>query len=96
MRAIEIPQEMDKAAFAQKALAIYKKHMARLETAERGKVVAIEVDSGEVFVGRTALEAAMKGRRKFPDKIFYFTRVGYTAVHSLKGTGKRVSVVEKT
>lgn len=95
MLMIEVPKEMDRRAFAEKALAIYKKHKERLEATERGKVIAIEVESGEIFIGRTALEAAMKARRKFPDRLFYFARVSYPAVHSLKGTGKRVSVLEQ-
>lgn len=95
MHVIEVPKEMDRGAFAEKALAIYKKHKERLEATERGKVIAIEVESGEVFLGRTALEAAIKARRKFPDRLFYFTRVHYPAVHSLKGTGRRVSALEQ-
>ena len=96
MRVVEVPKDLDKEAFAEKALAIYnRKYKERLETTERGKVVAIEVESGEAFVGRTVLEAAMKARTKFPDKLFYFIRVGYPAVHSSKGTGKRVSIPQR-
>lgn len=97
MRVVEVPKDLDKEAFAKKAQAIYdQKHREQMEATARGKVVAIEVESGEVFIGYTALEAAMKGRMKFPDKFFYFIRVGYPAVHCLTGTGKRVSVAEKT
>ena len=96
MRRVEVPKDLDKEAFAKKGQAIYEqKYRAQMETTARGKVVAIEVESGEAFIGRTALEAAMKARRKFPDSLFYFIRVGYPAVHSLTGTGKRVSVLEK-
>ena len=92
MRVGEIPKDLDREAFAEKALAIYEKYKERLEATERGKVVAIEVESGEAFVGRTVLEAAMKARTKYPDKLFYFIRVGYPAVHSSKGTSTRVSI----
>jgi len=95
MRAVEVPKNMDREAFAEKALAIYdRKYRKHLEAKEWGKVVAIEVESGEAFIGRTVLEAAMKARKKFPDRLFYFIRVGYPAVHSLKGTGKRAQVSE--
>jgi len=84
MRVIEVPGDLDKEAFAEKAQAIYEqRYKEHLETTVRGKVVAIEVESGEAFLGRTALEAAMKARRKFPDRLFYFMRVGYPAVHSM-------------
>jgi len=90
MKSIEIPKGLDKEAFATTAKSIYnRKYRKQLEAEERGKVVAIEVESGEIFVGRTALEAGIKARENFPDKIFYFIRVGYPAVHSLKGVGQR-------
>jgi hypothetical protein len=82
--------DIDKEAFAARAKGIYnRKYRWQLEATERGKVVAVEVESGEIFVARTALEAGMKARQKFPDRVFYFIRVGYPAVHSLKGTGRR-------
>lgn len=91
MKVLEIPGDLDKVAFAQKAKAIYNsKYRKSLEPTEKGKVVALEVESGEIFLGHTAMEAGMKARRKFPDKIFYFIRVGYPAVHSAKGPGRRV------
>jgi hypothetical protein len=92
MRTVDIPKDLDREAFAEKALALYEKDKERLEATEHGRVVALEVESGETFVGRTVLEAAMQGRTKYPDKLFYFIRVGYPAVHSSKGTSKRVAI----
>ena len=86
MKPVEMPKGLDKEAFTATAKSIYnRKYRKQLEAKERGKVVAIEVESGEIFVGRTALEAGIKARENLPDKIFYFIRVGYPAVHSLKG-----------
>ena len=97
MRVVEVPENLDKEAFAEQARAIYaQRYKDRLEATVRGKVIAIEVESGEIFIGRTVLEAAMQARRKFPDRLFYFIQVGYPAVHSLKGTGTRLSTPEKT
>lgn len=96
MRMIKAREDLDTEAFAQKAQAIYeRKHKERLEETAHGQVAAVDVETEEVFVGRTALEAAMKARKKFPDRLFYFIRIGYPAVHSLKGTGKRISIPEK-
>lgn len=96
MQMIEVSADLDREAFSKKALAIYdQKYRSQLEASERGKVAAIEVESGEVFLGRTALEAAMKARKKFPDRLFYFIRVGYPAVHSQKGADRRISAQEK-
>ena len=96
MRVVEVPRDMDKEAFAEKAQTIYnQKYKEEMETTAHGKVIAIEVESGEAFMGRTAMEAAMKARREFPDRLFYFIRVGYPAVHSVKGAGKRDTVPER-
>lgn len=85
----KILNDLDKQTFAKRAKAVYNhRYRKRLEATEWGKVIAIEVESGEVFIGRTALEAGLKAREKYPDKFFYFIRIGYPAVHCLKSPGK--------
>jgi hypothetical protein len=70
-------------ALDRKAEAIYRKKLKpKLERKYKGRIVAIDVDSGDYFLGRTVLEAMEKGRKKHPDKIFYAIQIGYRAVHS--------------
>ena len=72
-------------ALAQEGEKIYNSRLKRkLEGKHRGKIIAIDVDSGEYFMGKTVLEAVEKGRQKYPDKIFHVIRVGYPAVHSIR------------
>lgn len=52
---------------------------------QRGKVVAIEMESEEIFIGKDVVEATLKGWEKHPGQTFYFVRIGYPAVHSHKG-----------
>jgi hypothetical protein len=74
-------------AFDRKAAAIYRtKLKPKLEGKYQGRIVAIDVESEDYFVGRTVLEAIEKGRRKHPGKIFYAVRIGYPAVHSLRNS----------
>ena len=49
---------------------------------QKGKMVAIDVDSGDYFVGDSPLEACDLGKKKYPGKIFYLKRIGakYTFV----------------
>ena len=71
-------------AFDRKAEAIYRKKLKpKLEDKYKGRIVAIDVESGDYFVGKTVLEAIDKGRKKYPGKIFYAVRIGYPAVHPL-------------
>ena len=46
-----------------------------------GKIVAIDVESGDFFVGNTVIEAYKKGHKKFPKKEFFFKRIGHKAVY---------------
>jgi hypothetical protein len=72
-------------AFDRKAEAIYRRKLkAKLEAKYKGRIVAIDVESGDYFVGKTVLDAIEKGRLKYPGKIFYAVRIGYPAVHSLR------------
>ena len=52
---------------------------------DHGKFVAIDVDSGEYFLGETAIEATEKARAKHPGKVFYLGRIGYRTAFTFKG-----------
>jgi hypothetical protein len=72
---------VNKEQLAAKGQAIYERLKEELEPAHRGKIVAIEVESGEYFLGDSVVEAAKKARAKHPGKLFYFVKVGSPAVH---------------
>ncbi|MFQ5865885.1 MAG: hypothetical protein ACE5IW_11720 [bacterium] len=56
---------------------------------KKGMIVAIEPETGEWFLGKKVLDSLKKGRKKFPNGIFYFVRVGYPSAHVQKGGIKR-------
>lgn len=60
----------------------YEKIKSKLEASEKGKIIAINPDNGDYFLGDTVLEAVRKGREKYPDCVFYLVKVGYSAVYS--------------
>lgn len=55
---------------------IYRKIEPNLR-AQKGKIVAIHVESGDYFVGDTAIEAYHKGVQKYPHQQFVFKRIGF-------------------
>ena|SRR3989339_701631 len=80
-------------AFDRKAEAIYQRRLKpKLERKYKGRIVAIDVDSRDYFLGKTVLEAIENGRKKHPGKIFYAVRIGYPAVHSLRSTRQYYSI----
>ena len=75
---------IDKDEFVEKAKRIYKRLKPELERDFKGKVIAIEIESGEYIIGEDELDAAIKAKKKFPGKIFNFIRIGYKVVHKLR------------
>lgn len=67
---------------ASKGKEIYTtKLKALLEPKDLGKIVAIEIESGDYFVGETVAEATQKAKERYPDCVFHFIKIGYPVVH---------------
>lgn len=96
MKKVILPKEFNKKEFAKKGNEIYKrKYQKELESTNKGKIIAIEVESEDYFIEDSVIKAAMKARQKYPDKLFFFARIGYPAVYSLKGAIFKKSEGEK-
>ena len=62
--------------------ALYQQRLkSQLDPTYHGQIVAIEVESGDYFIGKSVTEAARKAREKYPEKVFYFVKIGFPAVH---------------
>lgn len=62
-----------------------------LEPTQIGKFVAIEVVSGDYFVGDTIIEAMQQGREKYPDRLFHTIKIGYKGVYKMGSYLKNLS-----
>ena len=67
-----------------KGKAIYQRVQRELEEQYPGRFVAIEVESGNYFVGETLTEADANAREKYPDRVFYIVRVGRPTVYAYR------------
>lgn len=47
----------------------------------KGKIVAIDADSGSYFIGDSELDAYNKAAKKHPKKQFIFRRIGFDSTH---------------
>ncbi|MDO8656730.1 MAG: hypothetical protein Q7K45_05830 [Nanoarchaeota archaeon] len=63
-----------------KADYIYGQIKSKLQGQE-GKIVAIDTDTGDYFVGDNVIDAYQKGHTKYPTKEFFFQRIGHKAVY---------------
>jgi hypothetical protein len=64
---------------------IYYKINPELEKEHKGKVLLIEVESEDYFVDEKPHEAMSKAKAKYPDKIFYCSRVGFGPYRRYRG-----------
>jgi len=59
-----------------KAEMVFEKINKKLSKAYKGKIVAIDPESGDYFIGDNTLEAYEEGIKKYPEKEFFFKRIG--------------------
>jgi len=52
---------------------------------ERTIIEAIEVNSGDYFLGSTPLEAINNNKQRYPKEVFHVMKVGHKAAIKLKG-----------
>jgi hypothetical protein len=76
------------AAFDAAAERVYQRILPSLKGQE-GKIVAIEVESGDYFVGADIDEAYRQAAARHPGKLFFFKRVGFRSVYFMGGAGWR-------
>ena len=76
---------------AQKGTKVYQKISKQIEKDHSGNFVAIEVESGKYFLGKTQIEAIEKAKKSFPTKIFYLMKVGFPAAVTFSGYQRPLS-----
>jgi hypothetical protein len=80
-------------AISEKGHAIYERELrARVETEENiGKIIAIDILSGEYEIDPDLLQAGLRLKERRPDALLWSERIGYDAVYALgAGTLSRV------
>ena len=71
---------------ARRGKEIYEKVVRpKVENGNLGKIVSIDVDTGEYELGETILEAAERLLGRLPDAQIWSERIGYPAVYRFGG-----------
>jgi hypothetical protein len=84
MRAESQVRFIDKDSFFEEGERLYKKLKARLEKKHKGKIIAIEAESGQYILGEDEVSVAKEARTRFPGKVFSFFRIGYPVMHKFR------------
>lgn len=62
---------------------IYERIKERYEPHEKGKFLAIEVESGNAYLGTTSAEALVAAKQHDPGKMFYVVKIGFDVSETL-------------
>jgi hypothetical protein len=76
---------------ARRAEEVYARIKAQVDPGNDGKILAIDIETGEYEIDDQQLEAADRLFARLPDPQIFFYRIGYRTVHSFVGPPKRIS-----
>lgn len=68
---------------AQEGKRIYAQIKDQYDPKEKGKFLAIDIDSGNVYLADTSAEAVVKAKERHPDKVFYVVKIGYDSAEMM-------------
>lgn len=79
----EFLKKSDIQKIAQEGAKIYEKIKVNYDPKEKGKFLAIEVESGDVYLGNTSAKSLELAREAHPNKIFYVIKIGYDVAETM-------------
>lgn len=82
----ELIKQADITEIANKGSAIYDKIKTQYEPKERGKFLAIDVDTEKIYLGNSSAEAVEKARLDNPEKVFYVVKIGFDVAEMMAQT----------
>ena len=79
----ELLRNTDIAKIAEEGSRIYEKIKSKYEPGNKGRFLAIEVDSEVAFLGNTSAEALISAKEAYPSKVFYVIKIGYDVAETM-------------
>jgi len=74
---------------AQRGEALYEREIrAQVEPGQRGRVLVLDIDTGEYEVDADHLTALRRARARHPDGAFYALRIGHPALGRIGGQSR--------
>jgi hypothetical protein len=79
----DLIKNADLEKIAKEGQKIYDKIKIKYEPEHNGEFLAIEIESGEIFIGKTSAEAVEIARKKHDDKVFFVVKIGYAVAETM-------------
>ncbi|MBI2406007.1 MAG: hypothetical protein HYV25_00290 [Candidatus Harrisonbacteria bacterium] len=79
----ELIKKVDIQKIAEEGSRIYDQIKVNYDPKERGKFLAIDIDSKKGYLGNTSAEALESARQNHPNKIFYVVKIGFDVAETM-------------
>lgn len=79
----ELIKKADIQKIAEEGTRIYAQVKQDYDPKEKGKFLAIDIDSQNVYLGNTSAEALVLAKQNHPDKIFYVVKIGFDTAETM-------------
>lgn len=75
------PEELQR--IASEGAKIYEGIRVQYDPKEKGRFLAIEVESKNAYLGSTSADAVASAREQHPNKLFYVVKIGYDVAETM-------------
>jgi hypothetical protein len=79
----ELIKTADIQKIAEEGARIYGRIKENYDPKEKGKFLAIDIDSKQAYLGATSAEALEMARQKHPNKVFYVVKIGFDVAETM-------------
>ena len=82
----ELIKKADIQRIAEEGAKIYEQTKVNYDPKEKGKFLAIDIDSKETYLGNSSAEALELARARHPNKVFYVIKIGFDVAETMART----------
>ncbi len=68
---------------AEKGKKIYEQIKVDYDPKEKGKFLAIDVDTEKIYLGNNSAEAVTLAKQNHPNKVFYVVKIGFDVAETM-------------
>jgi len=79
----ELLQQTDIQKIAEEGAKIYDQIKVKYDPKDKGKFLAIDIESKNYYLGNTSAEALELARQNHPNKIFYVVKIGFDVAETM-------------
>lgn len=79
----ELIKKADIQRIAEEGAKLYQRIKTKYKPQDKGKFLAIDIESGNEYIGNTSAEAVELARQHHPEEIFYVVKIGFDVVETI-------------